>query len=459
MKGNNGSTLTGGILANKNNITWNTKEGIKKPNYYGSMSQASTVRIGTNESGDSVHIPFSSMLPMLDPNSLVIGGWDISALNLGDAMRRAQVLEYDLQEKLYPLMNNMVPMPSIYNADFIASNQKDRADNIIPGTKQEQLEVIRKNIRDFKGSNNLDKVIVLWTANTERFCENEVGINDTADNMLKSISINHAEVSPSSIFAIASILEGCSYINGSPQNTFTLGILELAEIHGTFIAGDDFKSGQTKMKSVLVDFLISAGIKPVSIVSYNHLGNNDGKNLSEDKQFKSKEISKSNVVDDMIASNSILYNETETPDHTVVIKYVPYVGDSKRAMDEYTSEIFMNGRNTIVMHNTCEDSLLATPIILDLIILCELCERITIKFEGQNDSKYERFHSVLSLLSYFLKAPLVPTSCPVVNALAAQRQCIVNVFRACIGLAPDNFMCLEHRVPQLMISKSILPKN
>jgi myo-inositol-1-phosphate synthase len=161
----------------------------------------------------------------------------------------------------------------------------------------------------------------------------------------------------------------------------------------------------------------------------------------------------------MIASNSILYNDTETPDHTVVIKYVPYVGDSKRAMDEYTSEIFMNGKNTIVMHNTCEDSLLATPIILDLIILCELCERITIKFEGQNDSKYERFHSVLSLLSYFLKAPLVPPSCPVVNALAAQRQCIVNVFRACIGLPPDNFMCLEHRVPQLMISKSILPKN
>ena len=424
------------------------------------MSQASTVRIGTNQCGDSVHIPFSDMLPMLDPNSLVIGGWDISAVNLADAMRRAQVLEYDLQEKLYPLMNKMIPMPSIYDADFIASNQKDRADNIIPGTKQEQLEVIRKNIRDFKSSNGLDKVIVLWTANTERFCENEVGINDTADNMLKSISINHAEVSPSSIFAVASILEGCSYINGSPQNTFSKGIIELAEIKNVFIAGDDFKSGQTKMKSVLVDFLISAGIKPVSIVSYNHLGNNDGKNLSEDKQFKSKEISKSNVVDDMIASNSILYNETETPDHTVVIKYVPYVGDSKRAMDEYTSEIFMNGRNTIVMHNTCEDSLLATPIILDLIIICELCERITIKFEGQNDSKYERFHSVLSLLSYFLKAPLVPPSCPVVNALAAQRQCIVNVFRACIGLPPDNFMCLEHRVPQLMTSiNSIVPKN
>lgn len=93
----------------------------------------------------------------------------------------------------------------------------------------------------------------------------------------------------------------------------------------------------------------------MSIVSYNHLGNNDGKNLSAPKQFRSKEISKSNVVDDMVESNKILYNiEGEKPDHCVVIKYVPYVGDSKRAMDEYTSEIFMHGLNTIVMHNTCE---------------------------------------------------------------------------------------------------------
>ena len=87
-----------------------------------------------------------------------------------------------------------------------------------------------------------------------------------------------------------------------------------------FLAGDDFKSGQTKIKSVLVDYLVSAGIKPVSIVSYNHLGNNDGKNLSAPEQFRSKEISKSNVVDDMVASNRILYQEGEHPDHTIVIK-------------------------------------------------------------------------------------------------------------------------------------------
>merc|ERR1712086_799827 len=186
-----------------------------------------------------------------------------------------------------------------------------------------------------------------------------------------------------------------------------------------FIAGDDFKSGQTKMKSVLVDFLVSAGIKPVSIVSYNHLGNNDGKNLSSPSQFRSKEISKANVVDDMVESNNILYEKDEKPDYVVVIKYVPYVSDSKRAMDEYTSEIFMGGTNTIVMHNTCEDSLLAAPLILDMCLIAELSTRIKIK--GPADDSLRGFHPVSVLLSYLTKAPLVPRGTPVVNALAKQR--------------------------------------
>ena len=100
---------------------------------------------------------------------------------------------------------------------------------------------------------------------------------------------------------------GVPFINGAPQNTFVPGLIELAVQKKVMIAGDDFKSGQTKMKSVLVDFLVGAGIKPTSIVSYNHLGNNDGMNLSAPQTFRSKEISKSNVVDDMVASNSILY--------------------------------------------------------------------------------------------------------------------------------------------------------
>lgn len=200
---------------------------------------------------------------------------------------------------------------------------------------------------DFKFKYDLDKVIVQWTANTERYAELIPDVNDTAENLLKAIERGHEEISPSTMFAVASILEGAPFINGSPQNTFVPGVIELAEKNQSFIGGDDFKSGQTKMKSALVDFLINAGIKLTSIASYNHLGNNDGKNLSSQKQFRSKEISKSNVVDDMVEANSILYKEGEHPDHTVVIKYMPAVGDNKRALDEYYAEIFMGGHQTI----------------------------------------------------------------------------------------------------------------
>ncbi|XP_053159225.1 inositol-3-phosphate synthase 1 isoform X2 [Hemicordylus capensis] len=439
--GNNGTTVTAAVLANRLGLSWMTKTGQKQANYYGSLLQASTVCLGTGPSGD-VFVPFRDLLPMVHPNDIVFDGWDISSWNLAAAMRRAQVLDWPLQEQLWPHMEVLRPRPSIHIPEFIAANQEERVDNVLTGTKAEQMAQIRHDIRDFKNSSGVDKVIVLWTANTERFCEVQPGVNDTADNLLQAIE-RGLEVSPSTLFAVASILEGCTYINGSPQNTFVPGAVELAVRRQVFIAGDDFKSGQTKLKSVLVDFLIGSGLKPVSIVSYNHLGNNDGRNLSAPAQFRSKEISKSNVVEDMVASNPILYGPGERPDHCVVIKYVPYVGDRKRALDEYTSEIAMGGTNTIVIHNTCEDSLLASPIILDLAILAELCQRIRVGVEGEEEP--QPLHSVLSLLSFLCKAPLVPDGAPVVNALFRQRAAIENLFRACVGLPPQTHMQLEYK--------------
>ena len=202
------------------------------------------------------------------------------------------------------------------------------------------------------------------------------------------------------MFAVACILDKVPFINGSPQNTFVPGAIDLAEKYNSFIGGDDFKSGQTKMKSALVDFLINAGIKLTSIASYNHLGNNDGKNLSSQKQFRSKEISKSNVVDDMVAANTVLYKPDEHPDHCVVIKYMPSVGDDKRALDEYYGEIFLGGHQMISIFNVCEDSLLASPLIIDLVVIAEMMTRIQWKVEGKD---YISFHPVLSVLSFMLK--------------------------------------------------------
>ena len=429
-------------------------------------------------------------------------------MNLGDAMGRARVLDVDLQRKLRPHMQILAPLPSIFDASFIAANQASRADHVKGGTKAEQVAAVRADIRAFKAAHCVDTVIVLWTANTERYSLIDESVHGSEAALRAALERNEPELAPSTLFGLACVDEGVPFINGSPQNTFVPGcaffprffifliflcffgnfvpflthsrrlvsssrLIEAATRAGVLIAGDDFKSGQTKMKSVLVDFLVSAGLKPVSIVSYNHLGNNDGRNLSEPDTFRSKEISKSNVVDDMVASNALLYGPGEHPDHVVVIKargglglgvfiknlplfcsqtfilfhsffnffsaqYVPSVGDSKRAMDEYTSDIFMCGRNTIAMHNTCEDSLLASPLILDLVLLAELLTRLSLKKEGEPE--FHSFHPVAVLLSYLTKAPLYPAGVPVVNALAKQRCMLENVLRAAVGLPPDSCM-------------------
>ncbi|CAG9807938.1 unnamed protein product [Chironomus riparius] len=457
MGGNNGSTLIASLEANRSKMFWRTKDGIQDANWFGSITQSSTVLLGSDINSKDVYIPMNEIVPMVNPNDIYVDGWDISSLNIGDSMKRAKVLDINLQDQLYAKLSKIIPRPSIYDPDFIAANQADRADNLIQGTKYDQFMKIREDIRDFKSKTKVDKIIVLWTANTERFSDVREGLNITMKELEESLKKNENEISPSTIFAMASIVEGCIYINGSPQNTFVPGVVEMAEHYNAFIAGDDFKSGQTKLKSVLVDFLVGAGIKPVSIVSYNHLGNNDGKNLSAPSQFRSKEISKSNVIDENISSNEILYKQNEQPDHCVVIKYVPYVGDSKRAMDEYTSEIMMGGHNTLVIHNTCEDSLLATPLILDLIILGELCSRIAIREHGEG-STYESFKSVLSLLSYLCKAPLVPKNTQVVNSLFRQKAAIENILRACVGLTPNNQMALEQRFNLTLYPPNLIKK-
>ncbi|KAI0785786.1 Myo-inositol-1-phosphate synthase [Abortiporus biennis] len=454
MGGNNGSTLAATILANRHNIVWHTKAGVQQPNYIGSLLRASTVRLGSDPStGKDVHVPVSEVLPMVHPNDLVLGGWDISGLTMDQAMKRSEVLDWDLQRQVAPHMAALgKPLPSIYYPDFIAANQEARADNILPGTdKQTHLDQIRADIRKFKADNQLDRVVVFWTANTERYSEIIPGVNDTADNILAAIKLSHDEVSPSSVFAVAAILEGEPFVNGAPQNTFVPGIIQLAERKKSFIGGDDLKSGQTKLKSVFAEFLVNAGIKPLSIASYNHLGNNDGRNF--------KEISKSSVVDDMVAANHLLFKPAdptagkgtkeakgEHPDHIVVIKYVPAVGDSKRAIDEYYSEIFCGGRSTINIFNECEDSLLATPLILDLTILTELLTRVKYRDASDPKTEFAPLYPVLSLLSYMLKAPLVKPGTDVVNSLNRQRNALESFLKACIGLEGSSDLLLETRI-------------
>lgn len=454
--GNNGTTLTAAMVAHQHNVTWKTRSGTQQPNYNGSLTQAATLRVGFDDSGRDVFVPLRSFIPLAEPSEIALGGWDISGCNLADALDRAGVLEPDLCTKLRPHLEHMAPLPAAFDPKFIAKNQRPRADNLIPSQdKWTQLEALRKDIQCFKSEHKIDFVVVVWTANSERYAEESHGVNDTAENLLCAIKQSHEEVSPSTLYCVAAILEGCPYINGSPQNTFVPGVIDLARRHSVVICGDDFKSGQTKMKSVLADYLIGCGVKIRTMVTYNHLGNNDMYQLTDEVMWKPKSASKSHVIEDIVDSNGILYRDrNDNPDHVVVVKYVPFLGDSKRDVSEYTSETWMNCHYTTIMHNECLDSALCAPLILDLAILSELFSRVEYAVQEEDDeeinsARFERMDSVLSVMGFYMKIPRVPSGEPIVNALGRQKACIENMLRALIGLPPENNMLLETKCPTI----------
>jgi myo-inositol-1-phosphate synthase len=434
--GNNGSTLTAAIVANREKICWHSRESLCSPNYYGSVTQTASVHLGQDEHGIDVFVPLHALVPLVHPNQIVLGGWDISSANLADALERAKVLDADLRHRLRPFLEQLKPWRAAYDQNFIAQNQHSRADNVISGSKQEQLDLLREDIRRFKAENNLEKVVVVWSANSERYAELEGEAAHEPEQLLRAIRSNEQEISPSILYAVAAILEDCPYVNGSPQNTLLPSVVELARQHAVPISGNDFKSGQTRLKSVLTDFLVGCGLKPRAIVTYNHLGNNDMYQLTDGTMWRPKSVSKSGVLEDIVGSNRALFAEGEEPDHVVVVKYVPFLGDSKRDVSEYTSEAFMCGRYTNIIHNEALDSILCAPLILDTAILSELLTRVTFKLLDQE--MYRPMESVAVALSFFMKSPLMPYGLPAVNALWRQRLCLENLLRALVGLGPNH---------------------
>jgi myo-inositol-1-phosphate synthase len=417
LSGNNGATLTASLLAHKHGIEWETRDGKCSPNYFGSITQSSSTSIGEDIHGNSVYCSLKKLFPMIDPNDIVVGGWDIRDLTWENALRNSRVFEPTFVNAILPHMEEVEVLPGIHYEGYIATNQDNWADNINVGlNKVIDVSRIIEDISKFRRDNELERVIVIWSGSTERNIGTVEGKTDTEQNFEDSLFSNDPAISPSMVYCYAAVEAGCTFVNASPQHTYCQGIIDFASRKNILLLGNDMKSGQTKYKSVMADFLIGAGIQINAVSSYNHLGNNDGKNLSEAEQFKSKELSKSNLLGHFTSTNNILYkNEDDTPDHNVVIKYVPAVGDSKRAMDEYYSTIFMNGKSVISTFNICEDSLLAVPLIIDIIVLEELMSRVRVgKIElmdvdathgGYTETIRCRPKTLNNLFAYFFKEP------------------------------------------------------
>jgi len=437
LSGNNGSTFHACCIANKLNMKWETRVGSHASNFLGSLTQSVCIPVGFENNGRSTKFTnVNDVIELVRPDELVIGGWDISGYDLPSAMRRSGVLDTRLQRQVTDYVKesklSTKPFPSVYYPRFIASNQGERVDNILEGEHacDEHLETIRADIAQFREMHHLDHVVVMWTATTERMMEVNESVHGSAESLLNSISNGHSEISPSLMFAVASVLENCTFLNGSPQNTLVPGLIDMATKMGVHVSGNDFKTGQTKLKSCLVDFFMASGFRLSSVVSYNHLGNNDGKNLSSEQQFMSKKSSKTGVIDNVLLQNPKLYHPKSLPDHEVVIRYVPSARDDKKAIDEYIANICMDAQFSLNIQTTCPDSLLAVPIMLDLVLLSDWLDRLHISGKA--------LPTVLTPLALFFKAPQEKDGHTPSNSFHHQLRALYQLMVRSVGLPPVN---------------------
>lgn len=308
LGGSNGVTMLAGLLANNRGLEWETTAAgrVSAPNWNGCITQLAPKGGG---------VGFKGRYPLADATTAAVGGWDIRPKKLGDALYESRVLDYDLVRQVREDMNSMEIMKGVYDASFLGETQHETATHTVTGldTFFDKVEHIRKDIREFISKNQVDgATTVIWSASVERPAEVEF---ETADALLQSILENSSDcdMSPSIMYAVASALEGCSFVNGGSQNTLSQGMCELYEVayrqsrsdvlqkfsnvseRPAYVLGTDFKAGQTKFKTAAVEYIRALGLTPRVIASSNHLGNNDMLNLTSKKTVEAKMRVKQNI--------------------------------------------------------------------------------------------------------------------------------------------------------------------
>uniref|UniRef100_A0A7S1FWF0 inositol-3-phosphate synthase n=1 Tax=Corethron hystrix TaxID=216773 RepID=A0A7S1FWF0_9STRA len=328
-------------------------------------------------------VGYRGRLPSLsDVSHAALGGWEVRPTPLGKALYEARILDHDLVRQVRDEMDGFTFMPGVFDPSFVGETQHAGATHVVSGeeasTWRRKVERIRTDIRNFKRDNGVDgHTTVIWSASVERPSEAEY---DSPERMLHAIDTNeNDDISPSIIYAIASALEGCSFVNGGSQNTLSAALSELfeadyrrsnladdgnwnASTETAYLLGTDFKAGQTKFKTAAVEYVRALGLTPMVVASSNHLGNNDMLNLTSKATVKAKMRVKSNIFGPW---------DEDQLDHQVRVMYTSYIGDEKRDFVEYTSLGFLGCPHTMVTYTRCMDSILCVPLMIDAAVWCD----------------------------------------------------------------------------------------
>ena len=400
------TTFIAGTLAIRNNFS----------SPIGSITQMGSLRLGKRNENREINI--KDFVPLTKLDDLVFGGWDIFEDNCYEAAVKAGVIEKELLNQIKSELSLIKPMKAVFDKDFV----KKLNGTYIKSIKghRARIEALRQDIRDFKEKNNLDRAVMIWCGSTEIYQEPHDSVYGSLESFESALDDDNTPIAPSILYAYAALKEGLPYANGAPNLSVDFpAMYSLAAKEGVPIAGKDFKTGQTLMKTILAPGFKARKIGIDGWFSTNILGNRDGEVLDDPESFKTKEVSKLGVLEQILEPEKYpeLYGDLY---HKVRINYYPPRGDNKEGWDNIDIKGWLGYPMQIKVDFLCRDSILAAPIVLDLALFLDLANR-------------SGMHGIQEWLSFYFKSPMCKPDLYPVHDLFAQKVKLENTLRHLMG--------------------------
>jgi myo-inositol-1-phosphate synthase len=372
------TTFIAGVIA--------VRKGVAPP--FGSLTQMGTIRLGKRTEGRSPLI--KDLVPLAGLDGLVFGGWDIFEDNCFEAATTAGVLERSLLERMRPELEAIRPWPAVFDRRYV---KRLEGPNVKRGANKRDLaEQVRADIRAFKAERGLDRLVMIWCGSTEIFMT-ESPAHQSLESFERALEANDVSIPSSMIYAYAAMREGVPYANAAPNLTADIpALLDLASRMAVPVAGKDLKTGQTLIKTIVAPGLKARLIGIEGWYSTNILGNRDGEVLDDPESFKTKEESKKSVLDYILQPHLYpdLYGKLC---HVVRINYYPPRGDNKEGWDNIDLVGWLGYPMQLKINFLCRDSILAAPIVLDLVLFLDLAKRAG-------------WSGIQEWLSFYFKSPM-----------------------------------------------------
>src|SRR5271168_2338934 len=389
------------------------RKGMSHP--VGSLTQMGTIRLGKRTEGRSPQI--KKFVPLGELDDLVFGGWDIYKDNAFQSASNAGVLSLQDLQKVKPFLSGIKPMKAAFDHEYV---KKLDGPNIKKGKNKYELALqIKEDIANFRKTSKVSRLVTCWCGSTEIFLKPEE-VHSTPEKFVEAMKANHPAIAPSMLYAWASITSGVPFGNGAPNLSVDIPALEqLAQENKVPIAGKDFKTGQTLIKTVLAPAFKARMLGLNGWFSTNILGNRDGEVLEDPGSFKTKEESKLGALEFILQPH--LYPELyKKIHHKVRINYYPPRGDNKEGWDNIDIFGWLGYPMQIKVDFLCRDSILAAPIVLDLVLFLDLAQRAGLR-------------GIQEWLSFYFKSPMTAPELYPEHDLFIQLMKLKNTLRWMMG--------------------------